>query len=94
MAMREDGEPISRRQLDRRAAEIKALRDSLFVAAFFGGVVLINGILAILLIEFLQSIGWWEIPSTGGAEGAAALSGRIGRRVAAPAQPILDGTAL
>jgi hypothetical protein len=59
--MRDNGEPISRGQLDRRAAEIKALRDSLFVAAFFGGVVLINGILAILLIEFFQSIGWWEV---------------------------------
>jgi hypothetical protein len=44
------------------------------VAAFFGGVVRINGILAILLLEFFQSIGWWEIQSTGGAEGAAALS--------------------
>jgi hypothetical protein len=75
--MHDDGEPISRGQLDRRAAEIRALRNSLFVAAFFGGVVLINGILAILLIEFLQSIGWWEAPPAAGAEGAAALSGRL-----------------
>ena len=52
----------------------KALRDSLFVAAFFGGVVLINGILAIFLIEFFQSIGWWEVQPASGAEGAAALS--------------------
>jgi hypothetical protein len=79
MAMRDDGEPISRGQLDRHAAEVRALRDSLFAAALFGGVVLINGILAILLIEFFQSIGWWEVQRAGGAEGAAALAGRLGR---------------
>jgi hypothetical protein len=78
--MHHDGEPISRGQLDRRAAEMRALRDSLFAAARFGGVVLINGILAILLIEFFQSIGWWEVQPAGGAEGAVALSGRLGRR--------------
>jgi hypothetical protein len=77
MAMRDDGEPISRGQLDRRAADMRALRDSLLLAAFFGGVVLINGILAILLIGFLQSIGWWEVPPATGGEGAAALSGRF-----------------
>jgi hypothetical protein len=80
MAMHDDGEPISRGQLDRRPAEIKAYRDSLFVVAFFGGVVLVNGVLAILLIEFFQSIGWWEVQPAGAAEGAAALSGRLGRR--------------
>jgi hypothetical protein len=78
--VRDDGEPISRGQLDRPAAEMKALRDSLFVAAFFGGVVLINGILAILLIEFFQWIGWWEVQPAGAGEGAAALSERLGRR--------------
>jgi hypothetical protein len=71
---------MGRGQLDRRAAEVRALRDSLFAAALFGGVVLINGLLAILLIEFFQSIGWWDIQPAGGAEGAAALSGRLGRR--------------
>ena len=77
--MGDDGER-SPGQLDRRAAEIKALRDSLFVAAFFGGVVLTNGILAILLIEFFQSIGWWEIQPAGGSEAAGALSSRLGHR--------------
>jgi hypothetical protein len=91
MAMRDDGEPISRGQLDRRADEMRALRDSLFVAAIFGGAVLINGILAILLIEFLQAIGWWEIQPAAGAEGAAGLAGRFGRQAAAPAEPIVDG---
>jgi hypothetical protein len=80
--MRDDGEPISRGQLDRRAAEMRALRDSLLVAAFFGGVVLINGILAILLIESFQSIGWWEVHPAADAEGAAALQDALG--VAAP----------
>ena len=93
MVMRDDGEPISRGQLDRRAAETRALRDSLFAAAFIGGVVLINGILAILLIEFLQSIGWWEIQPTGGAEGAAAVSRRFGGRAAAPPDLMFDGSA-
>ena len=79
--MPDDGEPISGGQLDRRAAEMKALRDSLFAAAFFGGVVLINGILAILLIAFFQSIGWWEVQPAGGAEGATMLTGPLGRRL-------------
>jgi hypothetical protein len=78
MTMPDDGEPISRGQLDRRAAEARALRDSLFAAAFFGGVLLINGILAILLIEFFQSIGWWEVQPAGGSEAGAALLGRLG----------------
>jgi hypothetical protein len=82
MVMRDDGEPISRGQLDRHAADVRALRDSLFVAAFFGGVVLINGILAILLIEFFQSIGWWEVQPAGGAEGPPRY--RDGLDVAAP----------
>jgi hypothetical protein len=82
MVMPDDGEPISRGQLDRRAAEMRALRGALFVAAFFGGAVLINGILGILLIEFFQAIGWWEVPPATGAEGAAALSGQFGRRCA------------
>jgi hypothetical protein len=90
--MRDDGEPISRGQLDRRATEIKAFRDSLFVVAFFGGIVLINGILAILLIEFFQAIGWWEVQPAEAAEGAAALSGRFGRRTASH-DPLLDGAA-
>jgi len=70
--MRDDGEAISAGQLDRRAAEVRALRDSLFAAAVFSGVILINGILAILLIEFFQSIGWWEVPPATGGEGSGA----------------------
>ncbi|HEX5013843.1 MAG TPA: hypothetical protein VFV72_06740 [Candidatus Limnocylindrales bacterium] len=80
--MHHDGEPISRGQIDRRAVEMKALRDSVFVAAVFGGVVLINGILAILLIEVFQAIGWWEVQPADRREGAAALTGRIGAHFA------------
>ncbi len=80
---RHDGEPVSRGQLDRRAAERRALGDALFAAAFFGGVVLVNGILAILLIALFQAIGWWEIQSVDGAHAAALLSGRLRYRQAA-----------
>lgn len=88
MAMRDDGEPISRGQFDRRAADARALRDSVFAAAFFGAVFLINGILAILLIEFFQSIGWWEVPATESTHGAAILASRLQPRpIAAHRRP-------
>ena len=32
----------------------------MFTALFFAGVMLVNGIIAILVIGFLQSIGVWE----------------------------------
>lgn len=50
----------------------------------FNVVVLVTGILAILLIEFFQSIVWWEVQPAGGAVEAAVLSGRLLRRDAAP----------
>ncbi len=87
MPMRDDGEPISRGQLGRRLDATSALRDSLIWAALFGGVVVINGILAMLLIEFFQSIGWWEVQPAADAAGAAAFSGRLGRRGIAAASP-------
>ena len=58
--MRADGEPISVGGRDQRAAERQAWRNALLVATFFGAVVLINGILAILLITWWQAMGWWE----------------------------------
>jgi hypothetical protein len=60
--MRDQGEPISRGQLDRAAAERRALRDALFVVGLFAGVVLVNGLLAILGIEVLQELGVWPTP--------------------------------
>ena len=78
--MRDEGEPTSQGRGERRGDEAKPFRDSLFAAAVFGGVVLINGILAILLIAFLQSIGWWEVEWSGGSEWLAALSRRVARR--------------
>lgn len=68
--MRDDGEPIGRGQLVRRAAERRALRGALFAIALFTGVLLVNGILAIALIEFFQAIGWWATTTTEGAQDA------------------------
>lgn len=79
MAMHDDGEPISRGQVDRRVAEARALRNSLFAAALFGVVFLVNGILVVLLIEFVQAIGWWELPAVRGQDGAVTLSENLGR---------------
>jgi hypothetical protein len=50
--IRGDGEPISAGRQDRQAAERRALGNALFAAALFGGVVLANGILFILLLTF------------------------------------------
>ncbi len=60
--MRDEGEPISRGQVDRRAADRRALGSTLWFVAFFTGAVLISGILAILGIEALQALGAWPTP--------------------------------
>ena len=60
--MRDDGEPISRGQLDRRATDRRALGNAICFVTFFAGVVLVNGILAILGIEALQGLGVWPTP--------------------------------
>ena len=60
--MRDKGEPISRGQLDRRAADRRALGNTLWFVAFFTAAVLVNGILAILGIEALQALGVWPTP--------------------------------
>jgi hypothetical protein len=70
--MHDDGEPISRGHLDRRAAEARALRNTLTFVAVFTGAVLINGILAILLIELFQAIGGWEVRASEPVEDAMA----------------------
>jgi hypothetical protein len=57
--VRDAGEPLSRGQVDRRAADARALRDALLFVALFTGVVLINGILAILFIALMQALGLW-----------------------------------
>lgn len=51
--IRDDGEPISVGRRDRHAVERRALSNALFAAALFGGVVLVNGVLFILLLEFV-----------------------------------------
>ena len=53
------GEPISRGRRDRRRVELAALRIVLFMVALFGGVWLVNGILAILFIALMQELGLW-----------------------------------
>jgi hypothetical protein len=68
--MRDAGEPISRGQLNRRGAEARALRTALFGVAFFTGVVLVNGILAILFIALMQALGLWQVPASESAQGA------------------------
>ena len=57
--VRDAGEPLSRGQVDRRAGEARALREARFGVALFTGVVLINGILAILFIALIQDLGLW-----------------------------------
>ncbi len=60
--MRDEGEPISLGQLDRRAADRRALGSALWFAALFMAAVLVNGILAILGIEAVQALGVWPTP--------------------------------
>jgi hypothetical protein len=77
--IRNDGEPISAGRQDRRAVEGRALGNALFAVAVFTGVVLVNGILAILLIELLQAVGWWEVAAPASVDHSpTALSGRAG----------------
>jgi hypothetical protein len=74
--IRDDGEPISAGRQDRQAAEARTLRDALFAVALFTGVVLVNGIVSILLIELFQAVGWWEGSRPAAVDQAAAgLSG-------------------
>lgn len=60
--MRDDGEPISRGQLHRCAADRRALGNAIWFVAFFAVAVLVNGVLAILGIEALQGLGVWPMP--------------------------------
>jgi hypothetical protein len=81
--MRDDGEPISRGQLDRKAAERRALANALFAVGLFAGVVLVNGLLAILFIELMQAVGWWGSSESESAERAATeWSGKLRARLA------------
>jgi hypothetical protein len=48
---------------DRSAAERRARRDVLIFVAIFGGALLINGLLTVLLIACLEALGWWN-PTT------------------------------
>ncbi len=80
---RDQGEPISAGRQDRRAAVGRAFGDVLFAVALFTAVVLVNGILAIMLIELFQAAGWWDTSVLPGGDDsttlAAASNSYIGR---------------
>ena len=59
--LREDGEPMSAGRDGGVASYLAVFRTAMFTVLFFAGVLLINGIIAILLIGFLQSVGVWEV---------------------------------
>jgi len=71
---RDQGEPISAGRQDRRAAVGRAFGDVLFAVALFTAVVLVNGILAIMLIELFQAAGWWDTSVLPGGEDSTTLA--------------------
>jgi hypothetical protein len=82
--MRDAGEPISpgrRAQPDPGPLE---LGDVLTLVAIIGGVLLFNGMVALLLIEVLQALGWWPEPAS---EGAVDLARDVSVRLRARAAP-------
>jgi hypothetical protein len=81
--MRNAGEPLSGGRVDRRAADARAFRGTLLMVGLFTGVVLVNGVLALVLIEVLQALGWWPEPASEGAGDAARdVSTRLRARTA------------
>lgn len=84
--MHDAGEPLSRGQVDRRAADARAFGNTLLMVGLFTGVVLVNGILALVLIEVLQALGWWpESASEDAGDAARDVSARLRVRAAAAA---------
>jgi hypothetical protein len=82
---------LTRGRISRQTPGRFAIGDALLAAALFGGVVLVNGFLAMLLIELLQALGWWEVAAADGANGAAVLSGRLrARSMTTPPVPLAD----
>lgn len=65
---RADGEPISAGRRGGAASYLANFRSAMFTVLFFVGVILVNGIIAILLIGFLQSVGLWEVPVSPASE--------------------------
>jgi hypothetical protein len=81
--MCEFGEPISLGRLVRRDAGPLELGDVLTLVAIIGGVLLFNGIVALLLIEVFQALGWWpESASEGAGDAARDMSARLRVRAA------------
>jgi hypothetical protein len=57
---REDGAPVASHHDDQSAAERRARRDVLIFVGIFGGVLLINGLLTLLMIALVEALGWWD----------------------------------
>lgn len=75
--MGENREPITRERRDQRAAEVRALREVVLFAVVFGGAVLINAVLGLVLIEMFGSI---DAQPTGRSGVTDTLLDRIGTR--------------
>ena len=62
--MSDDDEQLSatREPPENQRSERQALRDALTAAVLFGGIVLLGGVLGILFIALLQSLGLWGTP--------------------------------
>jgi hypothetical protein len=72
--MGETREPTARERRDQHSAETQAVRDVLLFAAVFGGIVLINAVLGLVLIEVFGSLE----PQPSGPSGAIAATSRGG----------------
>ncbi len=83
--MRGNGEPVSKGRLT-RAADAQALRDTVLMVGLVSGVVLVNGILAILFIALMQALGLWgptaEALSSESAEWRSSLEAVLQRHTA------------
>jgi hypothetical protein len=76
--LREDGEPVSAGRGGGVASYLAIFRNAMFTVLFFAGVMLINGLVAILVIGILQSLGIWPVPMPADSELALPdLSGRL-----------------
>jgi hypothetical protein len=70
--------PTTRGQRDHRSSETQALREAALFAVVFGGLVLINAVLGLFLIEVFGSL---EARPTGNPDAGALMPGRPGLRL-------------
>ena len=67
--MSNDSEPAGRQEADGQRADNPSLRDVIFAIGAFAAFIVFTSILAVLFIWFAQTIGWWEVTASAGAEG-------------------------